>query len=473
MDPHVRFAGLRAAAAAALLLAGGTARASEVDDLRAQLEALKADYQAKLQALEQRLAQLEAQAAASQPVAAIPGSAEATSGPGGPGGAAGAGTSATAFNPAISLILGGHYTQTSADPATYAIAGFIPAGENVGPGDRSFNLDESELTLAANVDPYFYGNFTAAVEGDNSISVEEAYFKTIALPAGLQIKGGRFFSGLGYLNEIHSHAWDFADQPLVYQAMFNSQYVQDGLQLKWLAPTDLFMEFGVESGNGQRFPGTRLHGNGLNGVTLLFHLGDDIGDSTSWRAGLSWLSLQAEQRAFTDQTAAGATVTDAFTGDSKTWVADATLKWSPQGNSARHSLKLQGEYLQRTEDGELAYDTAGQLQTGPYHSHQSGWYLQGVYQFLPRWRFGLRYDSLDSGSVNIGLVTQGLLPASDFATLAPASPERLSTMIDWNPSEFSRLRLQYAWDHARAYTHDQQLVLQYLYSIGAHGAHKF
>jgi len=85
----------------------------------------------------------------------------------------------------------------------------------------------------------------------------------------------------------------------------------------------------------------------------------------------------------------------------------------------------------------------------------------------------LRYDSLDSGSMDIGLVTHGVLPPADFTTLAPATPERLSMMFDWNPSEFSRLRLQYAWDHARAYTHDQQLMLQYLYSIGAHGAHKF
>jgi hypothetical protein len=483
MDSCVRFTSLRVVAGVLLLLWGTPTRASEVDELRAQLEALKSDYQAKMQALEQRLAQLEAQVAAAPPPAAPPAAVTAvppppemaavSAAPAAPGAGTGGGSSATAFNPAISLILGGRYTQTSVDPATYAIAGFIPAGDNVGPGDRSFNLDESELTLAANIDPYFYGNFTAAIDGDNTISVEEAFVKTLALPAGLQLKGGRFFSGLGYLNEIHSHAWDFADQPLVYQAMFNSQYVQDGVQLKWLAPTDMFLELGAESGNGQDFPGTRLHGNGLNGVTLLFHLGDDIGDSISWRAGLSWLSLQAEQREFSGQAANGDAVTDAFYGDSKTWIADATLKWSPHGNSTQHSLKLQGEFMQRTEDGTLAYDTTGQALSGPYHSHQSGWYLQTVYQFLPRWRIGLRYDSLDSGSMDIGLVSQGPLTPADFAMLAPATPDRLSTMIDWNPSEFSRLRLQYAWDHARYQEHDQQLVLQYLYSIGAHGAHKF
>jgi len=70
-------------------------------------------------------------------------------------------------------------------------------------------------------------------------------------------------------------------------------------------------------------------------------------------------------------------------------------------------------------------------------------------------------------------VQQGVLPLAEFTALAPASPSRVSAMFDWNPSEFTRLRLQYAWDEARASVRDQQLMLQYLYSIGAHGAHKF
>ena len=47
-------------------------------------------------------------------------------------------------------------------------------------------------------------------------------------------------------------------------------------------------------------------------------------------------------------------------------------------------------------------------------------------------------------------------------------------MFDWSPSEFSRLRAQYAWDEARDDGDtDRQLRLQYLYGIGAHGAHKY
>ena len=110
---------------------------------------------------------------------------------------------------------------------------------------------------------------------------------------------------------------------------------------------------------------------------------------------------------------------------------------------------------------------------GSYSSDQSGWYVQGVYQFLPRWRFGARYDSLDSGNTKIGLVQQGILPADDFSLLMPGSPTRTTIMFDWNPSEFSRIRAQYAWDDASAGPTDEQFFLQYIYAMGAHGAHKF
>ena len=126
------------------------------------------------------------------------------------------------------------------------------------------------------------------------------------------------------------------------------------------------------------------------------------------------------------------------------------------------------------ETGLLTFDTEGSNLTDDYRSTQSGWYVQGVYQFLPRWRAGLRYDSLDSGTPHIGLVESGELPLSAFPLLLPANPDRVSIMLDWNPSEFSRLRAQFDWDDARdSGDRDQAFRLQYIYGIGAHGAHKF
>ncbi len=66
------------------------------------------------------------------------------------------------------------------------------------------------------------------------------------MPADLSLKAGRFFYGIAYMNERHSHTDDFADRPLPYRAMLNTVYLDDGVQLRWLAPTDTFLEFGRE-----------------------------------------------------------------------------------------------------------------------------------------------------------------------------------------------------------------------------------
>jgi hypothetical protein len=469
----------------------GHAAPDDVATLRAEIEALKADYTSRVQALEARIQQLESAVATAQ--ATPPGAAPGTPPAGGlpaagvaPAAAApppafpepsavaapGKSSSATAFNPAISMILTGNYASLSQDPATYRVAGFIPApGE--GPGERGFNLDESELTIASNVDPYFFANFTAAIQGDNSIDIEEAYFKTLALNNGFTIKGGRFFSAIGYLNEIHSHNWDFVDQPLVYQVFLGGQLAQDGIQIRWLAPTEYFIELGAEAGSGRSFPGTQRDSNSLGSDALFAHLGGDVGDSTSWRLGMSWLDVRATDRTYDDVDQSGNPVTNAFTGTSRTWIFDGTLKWAPHGDPTHHQLKLQGEYMHRTEDGQLAFDVTGQNLASAYTSAQSGWYVQGVYEFMQRWRAGVRYDSMDSGTPSIGLVNSGVLPPANFPALLPATPTRTSVMVDWSLSEFSRLRAQYAWDQARIHERDQQLLLQYIFAIGAHGAHKF
>jgi len=450
---------------ASLTLATLPAIAPAADDvaaLRAELQVMKSDYAARVDALEARIKQLEtANAAAADAAASLAAAPPPPAPEPAPSPAPATGGGANAFNPAISLILGGSYTNASRDPGDWHMAGFVPSGDENGPGARSFNLGESELTFSASIDPYFSGQLTASINGENEIEVEEAFFRTTALQNGLSIKGGRFFSGFGYLNEVHAHAWDFVDQPLVYQAFFGGQYKQNGVQVKWLAPTDLFLEFGAEGGNGDGFPATRLEKNGLNGVTLFAHLGGDIGDYTSWRTGLSYLTQRAEDRVGGIEDADGAPLFDAFTGDSDTWVADAVLKWAP---SPRRQLKVQAEYMHRHESGDI-FDAAGDLLADDYRNTQSGWYLQSVYQFAARWRAGIRYDSLDSGT-----------PAYAFAppNLLDASPDRISVMLDWNPSEFSRLRAQYDWDDARDDGQTDHIWrLQYIYGIGAHGAHKY
>lgn len=438
---------LSCAAALAAAVVPAHAQESEVSKLREMLRQL----QQQVQQLEQRLQN------AAQP----------SRGPAG------------SFNPEISLILQGTAARSSRDPEAYAITGFAPSGGEVGPVSRGFSLGESELWIGANIDPYFRGQLVAALTPEDELEVEEAFIQTLALGRGFTLKGGRFLSGIGYLNEIHQHAWDFQDAPLAYKAFLGGRLNDDGVQVRWIAPTDLFVELGGELGRGRVFPGTDRTRNGGNLGTLFGRVGGDIGASTAWRAGLSYLRTSPEDRAFTDVDSLDEEVTQAFTGRSRTWIADFILKWAPDGNASATNLKLQGEYFRRKESGTLAFDdtaasgTFGAL-SGDYSSRQSGWYAQAVYQFMPRWRVGYRYDQLSYGTVDNALVTSGALTAADFPLLATEyDPKRHTAMVDWSPTEFSRLRLQFANDKSQIGVTDRQLLLQYIHSLGVHGAHRF
>jgi len=374
----------------------------------------------------------------------------------------------SAFNPAISAVLQGAYANLSQDPNKYSIAGFVPSGD-IAPAKRSFSIAESELTLSANVDDKVYGNLTFSLSPENTVAVEEAYGLFTALPDGIAPKFGRFLSSIGYLNDQHQHAWDFYDAPLVYQAFLGGQYQNNGLQVKWVAPTDTFIEVGGEVGSGEGFPGTSRNKNGTGNGNAYVHAGGDLDASNSWRAGISYLQTAAKNRDYTQTDFAGNDAQLSFTGRSQLAIADFVWKWAPNGNATDRNFKLQGEYFWRRENGDLTYAGNGErglTQTGDYRSNQTGFYLQGVWQFLPAWRVGARYDWLNSGSIDYG---------ANGAYLANGSfnPQRTAVMLDWTPSEFSRFRIQFQQAKLRPDLTDNELFVQYILTLGAHGAHKY
>jgi hypothetical protein len=374
------------------------------------------------------------------------------------------------FNPEISLILQGTAATSSQDPDKYRITGFPPSGGDVAPAPRGFSLGESELIIGGNVDPYFRGQLVAALTPENELEIEEAFFQTLSLGKGFSLKGGRFLSGIGYLNEIHQHAWDFQDAPLPYKAFLGGVFNDDGVQVRWVAPTDLFFELGAEAGRGRGFPGSNRSKNGAGAGSLFGHVGGDLGASTAWRGGLSYLETSPQDRAFEDFDSLGNAVTQSFSGKSRLWIADFVVKWAPEGNARDTNFKLQGEYFKRNEDGDLAANGLA----GSYSSRQSGWYAQAVYQFMPRWRVGYRYDRLDHGTVTNSIVDSGAASAADFPLLmTDYNPTRNTVMLDFSLSEFSRFRLQLASDKSQPGVTDNQVLLQYILSLGAHGAHKF
>ena len=429
--------------------------ADEVAELRTLLTAMQQDYEARISNLESRLeiAEQQARSARSEAEDAYE-IAEQTSIDMSAGASA-----ANTFNPSLGAVLMGTYADVGS--GWEEIPGFQPGGE-IGSGESGFALGEAEINLKANVDDRFFGNFTFALHdegGELEVEMEEAWLQTTALPAGFSITGGRIFSEAGYMNAFHRHTDDFADRPLPYQAFYGGQYAVDGFRGSWIAPAGLLVELGAELNWGGNFPATSTSDTSPGATTIFANLGGDVGDSHSWQAGLAYVSADAIDREAAhheEEEDPGGGPPDAFNGDSDLTVFDFVWKWAPQGNPAIRNAKIQGEYFRRSEDGTFAGI--------PYDGDQDGWYLQGVWQFAPLWRVGVRHDSVtaDSGPLLIGTELED--PGRDST--------RTSLMLDWSPSEFSRLRLQYTNDQVLPQS-DQQWFLQYIMSIGAHGAHQF
>ncbi len=369
----------------------------------------------------------------------------------------GAGASATgganAFNPALAVILNGSYSHHSLDPEAYARAGFPLVGEGA-PSANGFSLGESEMALSANIDDKFYGQLTlsaASEDGQDHVGVEEAFIDTTALPSGFNLRVGRFYSNIGYLNSHHSHTDNFFDRPLAYQAFLGNQFGDDGVQVRWVAPTSIFLELGGEVFRGDSYPSGGAQHGGLGARTLFAHVGGDAGIANEWLAGVSVLKTRAEN------------AEDGFSGDSTLYIADGTWKWAPHGAFKDSGITLRGEYFNDRRDGTYTdpatLDAGGPLSTSLWHGQRRGAYLEGIYRFNSTWDIGYRYDKLWADS-------DGPF-ASDF------DPYRHSAELTWRNSEFSLVRLQVSHDKPGADDSDNAVTLQYQAAFGAHGAHKF
>lgn len=424
---------------------------AQIDALLRRVEALEASdatlraqavaAQADAKAAREELASVKA-AATAAPAAEVASTAV-------PAAAAAGGGNANAFNPAISVILNGSYSSHSKNPDDYARAGFPLAGEG-GPSPRGISLGESEISLAANIDEKFYGQLTltaANENGEDHVGIEEAFIDTTALPDGFNLRLGRFYSNIGYLNSHHAHTDNFFDRPLAYQAFLGNQYGDDGAQLRWLAPTDLYFEVGGEIFRGANYPSGGAGHSGAGVKTLFVHAGGDVGVENSWLAGVSMLKSSAN----------GAE--DGFSGDSTLYIADGTWKWAPQGNFKDGGITLRGEVFRDLRDGVVTTMPVDDGLPLAWHGARSGAYLEGVYRFNRTWDLGYRVDKLWADRTGPY--------ASAF------DPYRNTLELTWRNSEFSLLRLQFARDEPAAGTTDNALTLQYQVSLGAHGAHKF
>ena len=452
------FAAAALIAGAALLSTPAYAQSSDdIAALRRDMETLRQDYQSRITDLEARLAAAEAEAAAAHAAADALQAANtstaddpiqvAEQAPADIAPPAPVSTNPNIYNPGISVALNGFYTAARNETGEETIAGFA-LGDETGRPSRGFSAGETELSFAANIDPFLAGFMAFSLGNEGEAEVEEAYIRTTALPGGLTLKAGRFLSGIGYLNERHAHDWSFSDAPLPYRAFLGNQLGDVGLQARWIAPTNQYLEFGAEALQGEGFPAAGSDNNGVGTYTLFARTGSDINLSSSYLASTSYLHSSAQDR---DSNG------DLFTGDTDLGILSLVYKWAPGGNPLVRNLTLVGEYFHGTDDG--AFNGA------PFQQAHDGWYAQGVYQFMPQWSVGLRYSALHSESVDGALLGSVLDDGGH-------DPFDITALLEYDTSEFGRFRVQYARDESNTDPNDV-LTLQYTVIYGPHGAHRY
>lgn len=497
----------RLSLAIGLLVAGFNVYASDdLSALKAQIAAQQAQLEKmmlQMQALEAKAQKVEAAVAPTATTAAVAteqkvassyqGSLDQSraasrklSDPVKVGGIKGNQFSGSNMNPDVALILDGSYVNRNQSNSQYGALGMpgffhglgaAHEGHAHGAGynmNNGFNLNYGELLLSAAVDKYF-DLFAVIHAGEAGAALEEAYANTRSLPFNTQLKFGKFLSGFGRLNGQHHHYWDFADQPLIYQGVFGSHgLLEKGIQATWLAPTTNYLLLGAEvlQGENEQSFGTQAipsvtQAGQVDGAGLavgFVKTGFDIGNS-SWMAGASYGAGKMRLDHSTD-----ADAPHAKAGSLAIMGLDLTGKYFLD---ATRYVMWQSEYIKRDlTDGLVANydDTQGTLTTGfpkPLSQNQSGYYSQLIWKFAPQWRTGLRYDAIDQNSIKVNGVDKQT-PFGDRNTL----------MVEYNPTEFSRIRLQYAQNGA-FFTEENErkrfdeILLQFNMAIGAHGAHSF
>ncbi len=365
------------------------------------------------------------------------------------------------------------------------------------PRQRNFNLQALELSFMGAVDPYLNGEvhlvYFYDLEGESLFEIEEAFVTSMQLPWGLQEHGlevefGLFFTDFGRANPQHAHFWDWQDQPLILTRFFGEDGMRaPGVRVGWLTPLPWYSELvlGAQNAKGETMVsflaneavfedrpigGRPFAGRPVSGVADLVYLarwvnGFDLSDTWSTQLGVS-----------------GLLGPNATGGDANTWIggADVVFKWRPlKTDRGWPFLKLEGEFLYRgyeadgffgcleTRDEEEGCDDP--VAIGGDTLSDWGLYAQMLWGFRRNWSTGIRYEyGTGSGASILRYQGRSEDPFRD-------NRHRVSPLLVFQPSEFSRLRLQYNYDKADFLrdgdAHSVWAGVEFLF--GSHPAHRY
>src|SRR6266403_215989 len=343
----------------------------------------------------------------------------------------GASGNAKLLNPDISLI--GDFIGT--------------AGRNNVSPSPSLQMHETEVGMQAIIDPYARADAFLSF-GETGVNVEEAYITFTSLPAGLLLKVGKMRADFGKVNTIHNHALSFIDRPLVTNNLVGGEDGIDdaGLSLSRFlpAPKDWFLE-----GTAQVFRGDSddvFQATRRQDVSVVGHLRAyrDLSETTNLDLGLSYSR---------GNSAGLQTASNPSAFFTNLYAADTTLRWRPLRRAIYHSFLFRNEFFWSARD-QLSLANAFQTQ------HAFGFYSSAEYRANRRWTIGGRFDR------------------SGRATNASLTDTGFSGILTYWPSEFSQIRGQYRYGHLwdtsnDRFTNANEFLFQFLFVMGAHGAHPF
>ena len=397
-------------------LIGSTAApaSAQTEDVRREIEQLRKELETIQREYGERLSALEARLAGSVSTAA-PAAVQAPTADAPP-------ATSKIFNPDMAVI-----------------GNFLGAiGRNTVNPSPSLELREAEASFQAAVDPYARADFFVAFS-DEGAEVEEGFITFPTLPGGLLVKVGKTKAAFGKVNTLHTHMLSWADRPLVTNNLLGGEegITDSGLSVARLISNPwIFLEATgqVYRGSSGVFAADRRRDLTYVGHLRAYH---DLSDDANLDVGGSYA------RGHNDAGALTLTQGDVGRFTTDLWGVDATLRWRPLQRAIYRSFLGRSELIWSRRDQPGGMERA------------FGFYVSGDYQFGRRWFAGARYDR--SGRADAETVRD--------------SGQSL-TLTYW-PSEFSQVRSQYRRTRYGEGTTANELLFQFQFSIGAHGAHPF
>lgn len=358
------------------------------------------------------------------------------------------------------------------------------------PKQRGFTMQQAELALAGAVDPYFRvdSHITSVIDpaGETIVELEEAYLTSTSLPYGLQLKAGHYLTEFGRINPVHLHDWDWGDQPVVVSRFFGGDGLRaPGARFSWIAPTETYTEviLGAQNASGETtksfLANEEVYGEeGIGGRFFTERTVRSLQD-------VLYTARISQSRMLTDEQTLNYGVSALFgpnaTGedtDTVIYGADFVYLWRPASTDKGWPFfKVQGEVLARAFDAADQVDENDPLILGddvvvPGQTLKDyGGFLQALYGFQRGWSTGLRGEYATGSGASYDADTDTFSRLADFDR---TDRVRVSPILVYQPSEFTRIRLQYNYDESdhlgEAGEHSVWLTFQTL--IGVHQPHR-